>query len=221
MNLDKKTVLITGAARGIGKAIALKLAESGARIIIGYNSSAEKAEELSKQLKDSLTLKIDVSDNVLINKAFEELKRKNEKIDVLINNAGVLLWKPFKDYSLDDFDFETKINFLGPMKVTNKCMPLLNKGATIINISSVAAIHTPPQLVPYAATKAGVINFTIGLSKEVPEFKVYAISPGLTATDMTENKGVPPEKVATVVLQVLEEKIKLESGGHIDVRNHY
>lgn len=225
MELKNKTILITGASRGIGKAIALEFASKEARVVVCYNNNKEMAELVAKECgHKSFALDLDVSDNESIINAIKYLEEKEVEIDVLVNNAGVICWKPFLEQTIEELENQVNTNYLGLLKNTSLFLPKLKekKEAIIINISSIAAKYAPEELAPYSGTKSAVVCFTKALAKELPKnIKVYSISPGLTSTDMTNHEGVPPEKVSSVVIKVVEGEIKLESGEDLDVRAYY
>lgn len=223
MNLKNKTILVTGGSRGIGKAICLELAKKGSRIVVCYNNNKEMAELVAKECgHKSFALDLDVSDIESTNNAKNYLKEENVEIDVLINNAGVLVCGKHSKLNPEDIKKQTTVNVNGVFLVTHKFLKqlVLRKG-TIVNIASVAPRYSSPRYIAYSATKAAVVNFTKGLANEYPEIKSYSISPGLTSTDMTEHEGVSVEKVSNVVIKVLVGEIELKSGEDVDVRAFY
>ncbi|MCF7871963.1 SDR family oxidoreductase [Candidatus Woesearchaeota archaeon] len=225
MNLKNKVVLVTGGSRGIGASICKDFSKKGCKVVVCYKNdelSANKVVGLCN--KDSFSLKLDVCSDSSIKNCVDFLLKKNLQVDILVNNAGVIRWKRFENQSFDDLNDQVFSNFLGLMKNTLSFLPFLKqkKSAIILNISSIAAEYAPEELAPYSGTKAAVKVFTKALSKELPDnIKIYGVSPGLTSTDMTNHKGVSPEKVSKVVIGVCSGDIFLESGADIDVRNHY
>lgn len=227
MELKDKIILITGSSRGIGAQLATDLSEKGAKVIITYNKSKSQAEKVLKECKKNSTaysVHLDVSDDKSIVDAFEKLKKADILPEILINNSGVLFAGSFEKMSFEKIQTMSDVNFTGLIKTTKTFLPALkkNKEAMIINIASVAPRYSSSYYITYAATKAGVVNITKGLANELPKkIKVYAISPGLTSTRMTKYLGVSSKKVSKVIVDVLEEKIKLTSGEDIDVREHF
>lgn len=197
---NKKTVLITGGSRGIGKEIALKYAKNNFNIIINYISEKTKVEELTKEFNDigveSLILKADVSKQEevtnLINKAIERFS----KIDVLVNNAGITKDKLLMRMSEEDFEKVIEINLKGTFLVTKAVTTYMMKQryGNIINISSVVGVVGNAGQCNYSASKAGIIGFTKSIAKELSSrnIRVNAVAPGFIQTDMTE---VLPESI--------------------------
>ncbi len=199
------TAIVTGASRGIGKAIALKLAEEGYNIVINYVNGKESAEEVAKQA-ESLGAKvlviqanISVADEVsnLVNETLKEFGT----IDVLVNNAGITRDNLLIRMSEKDFEEVIDTNLKGAFlctKAVSKPMMKQRKGK-IINISSVVGITGNAGQSNYSAAKAGLIGFTKSIAKElaVRNITVNAIAPGFIETEMT---AVLPEKVRDAFL---------------------
>lgn len=192
--MGNKKALVTGATKGIGKSIALKLAEDGFDIAINYRDD-KKAEELEKILLEKnievLKVKGDISKEEDCIKIFNTIKEKWNKLDVLVNNAGIRKDNLILRMSLEDFKDVIDVNLTGTflcMKYATKLM-LKNKYGRIISISSVVASHGNVGQVNYSASKAGVIAMTKSLSKEVARknITVNTISPGFINTDMTDS----------------------------------
>ncbi|MCF7866497.1 SDR family oxidoreductase [Candidatus Woesearchaeota archaeon] len=225
MEINNKTILVTGGSRGIGAAICKLFAKNGAKVVVCYKNNKNLAELVVKECQnDSFSLQLDVSDNTSILNAVDFLKEKKVIPDILINNAGVLSWNYFEKQTFERIEEEVKVNFLGVMKTTLAFLSFMKEKseAIIVNTGSVAAKHLPEEAVSYASTKAAVKTFTKALAKELPgNIKIYNISPGLTSTDMTEYEGVSPEKVANVFFKVCTKEIKINSGEDIDVRDYY
>lgn len=192
--MGNKKALVTGATKGIGKSIALKLAEDGFDIAINYRDD-KKAEELEKILLEKnievLKVKGDISKEEDCIKIFNTIKEKWNKLDVLVNNAGIRKDNLILRMTLEDFKDVIDVNLTGTflcMKYATKLM-LKNKYGRIISISSVVASHGNVGQVNYSASKAGVIAMTKSLSKEVARknITVNTISPGFINTDMTDS----------------------------------
>lgn len=200
MNLNGKIALITGGSRGIGKAIALKLASLGANIVVNYTKSDTKAKEVIKLAEEmgvrAIAVKADVSnkDDVenFINKVLGEFGR----IDILVNNAGITRDNLLMRMKEEEWDDVININLKGTFNVTKAAIRAMmkQKGGSIINVASVIGITGNQGQCNYAASKAGIIGFTKSIAKEVAKKKVRvnAVAPGFIKTDMTEKL---PEKV--------------------------
>ncbi|MCR4944642.1 MAG: 3-oxoacyl-[acyl-carrier-protein] reductase [Clostridium sp.] len=192
--LKGKCAIVTGASRGIGKAVAKKLASQGVNIVLNYRSSEEKAIEVENELKEFgvevLRVKADISNiseaENLVNKA----KERFGKIDIMVNNAGITIDKLIIRMKEEDFDNVINVNLKGVFNCLKSITPIMlrQKEGSIINISSVVGISGNAGQVNYAASKAGVIGMTKSLAKEIGTrgIRVNAVAPGYIQTDMTE-----------------------------------
>ncbi len=187
-----KTVLITGAAKGIGAAIAEELAVKGYQIIINYKTSEQKAQELKEKLTNNgLNVEIyraDVTQKEEVQKMVQDIINKYGKIDILINNAGISQIKPFADIEEEEWDNMINNNLKSVYLVTKQVIHnmIQKREGTIINISSIWGITGGSCEVHYSAAKAGIIGFTKALAKEMAlsNITVNAIAPGMIETDM-------------------------------------
>jgi 3-oxoacyl-[acyl-carrier protein] reductase len=182
----KKTALVTGGSRGIGRAICLSLAEQGAEIIVHYHRNRAAAEEVIAGIGHGKIVHADLASVEEIETMFSELR--GVKLDFLINNAGVWKGTPLGSSSNELVDEMIDTNLKGPFWVTQCALPLLNDGARIVNISSVAArtgIGGGRSL--YGATKAAVESLTRNWALELAPRKILvnAVAPGYITTDMT------------------------------------
>ncbi|MCT4621409.1 MAG: 3-oxoacyl-[acyl-carrier-protein] reductase [Marinisporobacter sp.] len=194
MNLTGKTAIVTGGSRGIGKAIALKLADLGANIVVNYTSNAAKAEEVVKQIKDmgkeAIALKADVSNSEEVQNFIKEVEEKFESIDILVNNAGITKDTLLMKMKEEDWDRVMSINLKGTYNctkaVTRKMMK--QRSGKIVNVASVVGVTGNAGQANYAASKAGVIGFTKSIAKElgIRGINVNAVAPGFIETDMTD-----------------------------------
>lgn len=192
---NTKIALITGASRGLGKEMALRIAERGINVILTYHLNKEKAEELVAQIQKKGTKaiayqldtsRIDTFDD-FFNQVAEHLKEKtgHSKFDYLINNAGIGNNIPFDKTTEAQFDELTNIQFKGVFFFTQKALKYLNDGGSIINVSSGLTRFVGPGYAVYASTKAAIENLTRYLAKELSdrEIRVNVIAPGAIATD--------------------------------------
>ena len=190
-----KTVLVTGASRGLGRSIALKFAENNHNIVINYNNSKDEAQELEKYIKNNykvevLVIKADVSNEIEVKNMFNEIINKFNSVDVVVNNVGIAIDTIFEDKTIDNFHKILDTNLIGTFlvsKYASKYM-LEKKEGNIINISSTNGIDTYyPYSMDYDASKAGVISLTKNLSKELsPYIRVNCVCPGWINTDMNK-----------------------------------
>jgi len=186
--MNKKTVLITGGAKGIGRAIAIDYINSGYNVCITYNTSLNQAEELNKEYNIDI-FKVDINNIEEINNCLDSVIEKYGKIDTLVNNAGICQEKLFTDITISDWNNMISTNLTGMFSITQAAISksmMTNKDGSIINISSVWGITGGSCEVHYSASKAGVIGFTKALSKELAlsNITVNCIAPGAIQTDM-------------------------------------
>lgn len=197
---NTKIALVTGGSRGLGKDIALKIADQGINIILTYHSNKEKAEEVVQEIQSkgqkAITYQLDTRhihtfDDVLSQVgAHLEEKTGRPKFDYLINNAGIGINTPFTDTTEDQFDELINIHFKGVFFFTQKALKYLNDGGSIVNISTGLTRFSGPGYSAYASAKAAVENLTRYLAKELGERKirVNAIAPGAITTDFAKGQ---------------------------------
>lgn len=186
MNFNNKTALVTGAAVGIGRAVAHKLASGGAKLVL-VDVNNEKLQrvkhELEQYTKEVLTFECDVTDEERVYSLVNEAEAKFGGIDILVNNAAIWrTWKPFLEISAEEWKKFLDINVLGAVYFTRAVLPkmLQNKWGRIINVSSVAGVYGNANMVQYSATKGALISMTKALAKEVTHegVLVNSVSPG-------------------------------------------
>lgn len=193
MKLESKTVLITGADSGIGKAAALLFAKEGADIAIIYHSNKEDAEKVKSEIeglgRKSVIMQGDVSDSDFCKKATEKTIGELGGIDILVNNAGV----QFPTNTIEDLEEENirktfDSNIIGMILLTKTVFPYLKEGSAIINTTSAAAYQGHPELLDYSATKGAIVSFTrsLALQAKPKGIRVNAVAPGPVATPLTE-----------------------------------
>lgn len=200
--MKNKVVLVTGSARGIGKATIIEFARKGYDVVINYIKSDKDANDLKKTLETdfkvkALTIKADVSNENDVNNMVSEIMDNFGRIDVLVNNAGIAIDKEFDDRTFDDWNKTLTINLIGPFlvsKYVGKIMVKQKKGK-IINVASTNGINAFfPTSIDYDASKAGLINLTHNLALQfAPYVNVNCVAPGWVNTDM--NKNLPKELV--------------------------
>lgn len=197
MSLNGKTALVTGASRGIGRAIALRLAEDGANVAVIYAGSADKAEAVVNEITalgvNAKAYLCNVADSAAVNETVKAVTNDLGKIDILVNNAGITrdgLMLRMKD---EDFDAVLDTNLKGAFNMIRACYSgfIRKKSGRIINISSVSGIMGNAGQANYSASKAGVIGLTKSVARELASRGITcnAVAPGFIQTDMTENLG--------------------------------
>lgn len=187
-----KVVIITGGSRGIGRACCLAFARSGANVVFTYHKNKIEADKLKKELKnlspDCLSLRIDVRKYQECRKVIEEALKKFKKIDILINNAGIIKDKALVMMALEDWQEVIDTNLGGTFNMTRAAITtfLKQKKGVIINMSSVSGLAGISRQTNYSASKAGIIGFSKALAKEVAPYniRVNVICPGYINTDM-------------------------------------
>ena len=207
----EKTALVTGAGRGIGRAIAIALAENGMNVVVNYNGSADKAEETAEIIRGmgvkAVAYKCNVADFEECKKMIDDVIAEFGRIDVLVNNAGITWDNLVMKMSEDDFDSVIGINLKGAFNTTKHVSKYLlkQKAGKIINISSVSGILGNPGQANYSASKAGVIGLTKSTARELASRGITcnAIAPGFIETDMTSamNEQVIEKSVEMIPLK--------------------
>lgn len=186
--LENKTAVITGAGRGLGRAIALKLAEEGATIVAHYGSSQKAAEELVAEIKKNGGNAKTVGADLSAPDGPQKLADAVGEIDILVNNAGVLEYGGLANTTEDQFDKQFQVNVKSLFFVTQKLAPKLKDGGRIVNLSSVVARTDFPGIAAYSATKGAVDVLTRAFANELGprNITVNAIAPGAIDTDMAQ-----------------------------------
>tara|TARA_B100000242_G_C43024838_1_gene477106 strand:- start:52 stop:777 length:726 start_codon:yes stop_codon:yes gene_type:complete len=227
----KPTVLITGSSRGIGAATAKLLCKSGFEVILHGASRSDALITLSEKLNAKF-LCFDVTKEEEIKKSLEGL----EKLNILINSAGINISKPFLDLAPNDWQSIYDVNVFGLVNVIKYAYPLLKKNelSKIINIGSIKGTYSAVGRTAYASSKAALINITNSLAKEfAPNIIVNCVSPGFTSTKMTQDtwsnrirdqvnsillkRMAEPEEIAEVILFLSSNKCKYITGQNINV----
>lgn len=188
-----KVAVVTGASRGIGRAVAKKFAAEGAKVVVGFSSNEAKANELVEEIGSdkAVALKIDVSDQNSVNEFFKKVLEKFQTIDILVNNAGITRDNLLIRMKEEDFAIVLDTNLKGVFlctKAASKTM-LKNRSGRIVNIASVVGLIGNAGQANYSAAKAGVIGFTKTVAKEFASrgITVNAVAPGFIETDMTKD----------------------------------
>lgn len=193
--LKGKTAVVTGASRGIGAAIALRLAKDGANIAILYAGNSEKAQKVAEEAAsfgvNAKAYKCNVADYTESESTVKEILKDFKSVDILVNNAGITRDKPMFTMKEDDFDAVVDTNLKGTFNMIKHLYKnfIKNRGGKIINLTSVAGIMGNAGQTNYASSKAGVIGLTKSVAKELAGRNVCcnAIAPGFVETDMTQD----------------------------------
>lgn len=239
--LEGKIALVTGAAKGIGRAIALALAADGATVVVNYNGSKERAEQVVEEIKalgaDGMAYQCNVADTAATVDMVKEVIKTYGKLDILVNNAGITRDNLIMKMSEEDFDAVIDANLKGcfnTIKAVSRQM-LKQRAGRIINITSVSGILGNAGQANYAASKAGIIGLTKTMARELASrgITVNAVAPGFVDTDMTQvlpenvkeaaTAQIPlgrfgkPEDIANMVAYLASEKASYITGQIISV----
>jgi len=199
-NLTEKVILVTGSSKGIGAAVAHQLATEGAKIIVNYAGDAAAAEQTVNEIKqnggDAIAVKADVSQPYQVKALFDTAIAHYGRIDVLVNNAGIMITKLLKDFTDEDFDRSFAINVKGTFNTMREAATRLADNGTIINSCTTIARLIVPTYSVYGATKAAVEQLTRVFAKEMGSrgITVNAVAPGPTNTELFL-KGKPQEAI--------------------------
>jgi 3-oxoacyl-[acyl-carrier protein] reductase len=224
MKYENKTVIVTGASKGIGRAILKKCADFGANVVAVYKTDDEAAESLKSEVKQNLlVIKADVSKEVDVKRIIRQTVKRFSAINVLVNNVGTNDPKPISDYKLSEWNAIVSSNLTSVFLCTKYAIPYLEESkGVIINISSRAGfseIYLPNQI-PYSVSKAAVTKFTIDAAKALADknIRVNAVIPTVTRTQRLkiftkeeierlerESKLGSPEEVADLVMELIDD----------------
>ncbi|MGN7884678.1 SDR family oxidoreductase [Dyadobacter sp. 22481] len=199
-SLENKVALVTGASRGIGAAVAFQLARAGAKIIVNYTSGLEAAQQTVAAIEagggEAIALQADVANPAQVKDMFDAAITRFGQIDVLVNNAGIMITKLLKDTTDEDFTRQFEVNVRGTFNTLREAATRLADGGSIINFSSTTTRVMMPTYATYVATKGAVEQLTRVFAKEVGArgINVNAVLPGPTNTELF-TKGKPQEVI--------------------------
>ena len=207
MTLQGKIAVVTGASRGIGRAIALRLAKAGASVVVNYQKNSDAAAAVVREIGgEALALQGDVGSVAGIRQFFQALDAELTKrygspqFDILVNNAGIGRQGTVETTTEEVFDELMAVNVKGPFFVTQEAISRLRDNGRIINLSSALSKHPYPRMAAYSMGKAAINHFTVLLAAEFGKrgITANAIGPGLTVTDFTAHIRQDPQVVSQV-----------------------
>ena len=244
ISFKDKTVLVTGASRGIGRATAIAFAEAGANVIVHYKNNSVAAEETLAMLASGkhIAIDADLTDPVSVEKFSKEVIEKTDRIDILVNNAGVYIEKNITEMNYAEFQENwartINTNLTG---IANLCFHISKHmiekgGGKIINVSSRGAFRGEPNALAYGASKAGLNSFGQSLAKTLAPYKiyVYTVAPGFVETEMAAegltgkggdeirnqsplNRVAQPEEIANAIVMLIASNNEYMTGCILDV----
>jgi 3-oxoacyl-[acyl-carrier protein] reductase len=187
--LDGKVAIVTGASKGIGASIARHLAEAGAAVVVNYASSKHAAErvvaDITRAGGRAIAVQADVARADDIERLFAATRQAFGRLDILVNNAGVYDFAPLENVTAEHFHKQFDLNVLGVLLASREALKHFDNGGSIVNVSSVVSVLTPPNAAVYSASKAAVDAVTRVLAKELGprNIRVNAVNPGMVETE--------------------------------------
>ena len=239
MRFEGKTALVTGASRGIGKEVAIKLANEGADVAVHYVQSAGKAEEVCEQIRTlgrrCITVAAEVTDREALNAMVEKVIDEFGSIDLLVNNAGIIGNQSFNELTPEQWDRIIAVNLTGAFNViwAVKDRMIEQQFGRIVNVASIAALAVRPHQMAYGASKAGVISLTKSCCEPLAEhnIRINCVAPGATKTDMLGELSTEmlehmrtttplgrvgePEEIADIIAFLLSEESSFMTGSTV------
>ncbi|MCK9364344.1 MAG: 3-oxoacyl-ACP reductase FabG [Syntrophales bacterium] len=201
--MEAKVALVTGSARGIGRAIAIGLAKEGVRVVVNYQSKQAAAEDVARAITsiggEAMIVKADVAHDAEVKSMVDQVVDRWGSIDILINNAALHRGGRIQNLAHEDWDLVINTALGGAFHCARYVVPIMvsRKWGRIVNLSSYVALHGYPGDTAYGAAKAGILGFTMSLAKEVAAkgITVNAVVPGFVPTDMTGELFNTREKI--------------------------
>ncbi len=240
--MEKKIALVTGASSGIGKVIAIELANSGFEVIINFSKSKEKAKEVQQEITQhggqAQIFQADITSEKDISELFNFIDQSFQKLDILVNNAGIYIPDFIESHKIESWDKVLDLNLKSKFLCTKYAIPLLKKSSSprIINIATRAAEKPIEESVAYCCASAGIVMLTAVSVLELSKYniRVNTVSPGLTKTPMTESVDTEadfteyavknpagrvglPQDIANVVSFLASDKAEFINGENINV----
>ncbi len=213
-------ILVTGSSSGIGRETANRFAREGARVILTWHRGRLRGEAAERQCRrlgaaEAMLLRLDVTDQRSVNAAARKVRSVFGTIDVLVNNAGVGSFVPFRKQTVSMVERQVRTNFEGLIRMTRAFLPLVRRA--VVNVASVAGETAYAEMSVYCGTKFGVRGFTQALAQEEPRLAICCVNPDMTATRLSGYKGRPPTQVAEVIFRAAAGQVTCRRGGDIDV----
>jgi 3-oxoacyl-[acyl-carrier protein] reductase len=210
MKLSGKVALVTGANSGIGKAVALYLAEEGADVAVNYVVNPSEAQEVVKEIqalgRKALAVEADVSSSIAVKVMFERTIKEFFTLDILVNNAGIGNFASAVDMKDDVWNKMLAVHLYGTMNCTREALKIMvkKKSGKIINIASICGITGCLGAAHYSAAKGGIMGYTHAVAREVISqgINVNAIAPGYVETPLLSNAGMTPEMLKNLLTQI-------------------
>lgn len=195
--LKEKVAVVTGSSRGIGRAIAVRLAKEGCKVVINYFKDLKGAKETQKLIGSNfIIVQADVSKVNDCKKLIQSTVKKFGRIDILVNNAGVFDKKSLDEIEESDWENIISVNSKSMLFCSKYATPYMKNGGAIINIASIAALRSRPNRTIYSTSKYAIIGLTQALAMELaPRIRVNAVAPGLIETDLAKHVVSSPEEL--------------------------
>jgi len=185
--LDDKVAIVTGGSKGIGYSIAERFTNEGAKVIICSRNESELSAAASKLGCDFYQL--DVSDSSGVKTMSEWFSKEHGKLDILVNNAGLIRPGRISNTTEEDWDIQINVNLKGPFLMSNKFLPHMNEGGSILNISSTVGLRAMRGAAAYCASKGGVVNLTKAMALDLAgKIRVNCICPAVVDTPMVDER---------------------------------
>ena len=209
--MNNKVVLVTGSSRGIGRATAIEFSSRGYNVVINYNNSENEANNLKEYIQKSynveaLSIKCDISSEEKVKNMISQIIEKFGRIDVLVNNAGIVFDRSFEKITIEEFEKTLKVNVIGAFIVAREVSKYMKKGSSIVNVSSTSGTKViSPENLDYNISKIGLQSLTRDLAFQFkPNIRVNAIAIGWADTDM--NKDLPSDYIEEEMKKIYLER---------------
>ncbi|XZE45584.1 SDR family NAD(P)-dependent oxidoreductase [Pirellulaceae bacterium SH467] len=201
---ENKVALVTGSSKGIGAAIALKIAAEGASVVVNFTKSSNDADRVVKQIQSqggtATAVQGDISEQADCDRLFGQCREQFGRLDILVNNAGTYLPASLGQITAENFHRQFNINVLGLILATQTAVKIMPDKSVIVNVSSIVSTLSPPHMSVYNSTKAAVDSLTRTFAKELAarNIRVNSVNPGLIATEGTKQAGLVMDSVMEI-----------------------